>query len=137
MIRTVTAAGAALDRVIAALLSSCLPFVLTRGPGPASEAHWARWHRGALVAVLVDPEPGEWDLVADLGFPAILVHSKPFDSPELASALSTGASALVAADRIDDHFLAVLRMVSQGYLVVDSRPMRPLPQASSSTRFGV
>jgi len=37
-----------------------------------------------------------------------------------------GASALVAADRIDDHFLAVLRMVSQGYLVVDSRPMRPL-----------
>src|SRR5207237_991222 len=38
----------------------------------------------------------------------------------------TGASALVAADRIDDHFLAVLRMVSQGYLVVDSKPMRPL-----------
>jgi DNA-binding NarL/FixJ family response regulator len=78
------------------------------------------------VAVLVDPGTPDWDLVADLGIPAILVHSKPFDSPELAGALATGASALVAADRIDDHFLGVLRMVSQGYLVVDSKPMRPL-----------
>lgn len=118
--------GPALDRVVAALLSSRLPFVLMRGPGPACDAHWARWHRGPMVAVLVDAEAGDWKLVADLGIPAILVHSRPFDSPELAGALATGASALVAADRIDDHFLAVLRMVSQGYLVVDSRPMRPL-----------
>jgi len=119
-------AGRALDRVVAALLSARQPFVLMRGPGPAADAHWARWHRGPIVSVLVDPEPPDWDLVADLAIPAILVHSKPFDSPELASALATGASALVAADRIDDHFLAVLRMVSQGYLVVDSKPMRPL-----------
>jgi DNA-binding NarL/FixJ family response regulator len=80
--------------------------------------------------VLVDPEEREWDLVAELSIPAILVHSKPFDSPELASALATGASALVAADRIDAHFLSVLRMVSQGYLVVDSMPMRPLIKAA-------
>ena len=117
--------GWALDRVVVALLSSRQPFVLTRGPGPA-DAHWERWHRGPLVAVLVDPETPDWDVVTALGIPAILVHSRPFDSPEVASALATGASALVAADRIDDHFLAVLRMVSQGYLVVDSRPMRPL-----------
>jgi DNA-binding NarL/FixJ family response regulator len=118
--------GRALDRVVVALLSSGQPFVLMRGPGPTVDSHWSRWHRGPLVAVLVDPQTPDWDLVADLGMPAILVHSKPFDSPELASALATGASALVAADRIDDHFLSVLRMVSQGYLVVDSRPMRPL-----------
>jgi DNA-binding NarL/FixJ family response regulator len=118
--------GPALGRAVVALLSSRLPFVLMRGPGPAADAHWVRWHRGPLVAVLVDPEAPDWELVADLGIPAILVHSKPFDSPELASALATGASALVAADRIDDHFLGMLRMVSQGYLVVDSKPMRPL-----------
>jgi DNA-binding NarL/FixJ family response regulator len=118
--------GPALDRIVAALLSSRLPFVLMGAAGPASDAHWARWHRGPMVAVLVDPAPGDWDLVADLGISAILVHSRPFDSPELAGALATGASALVAAGRIDDHFLAVLRMVSQGYLVVDSKPMRPL-----------
>jgi DNA-binding NarL/FixJ family response regulator len=118
--------GPALDRVVAALLGSKLPFVLMRGPGPAADAHWARWHRGPMVAVLVDPDEREWDLVADLSIPAILVHSTPFDSPELASALATGASALVPADRVDAHFLSVLRMVSQGYLVVDSSPMRPL-----------
>jgi two-component system, NarL family, nitrate/nitrite response regulator NarL len=123
----------ALDRVVAALLGSRLPFVLSPGPdvaGPASDTHWARWHRGPMVAVLVDPEEREWDLVAELSIPAILVHSKPFDSPELASALATGASALVAADRVEAHFLSVLRMVSQGYLVVDSMPMRPLIKAA-------
>jgi two-component system, NarL family, nitrate/nitrite response regulator NarL len=125
--------GPALDRVVAALLGSGLPFVLSTGPhepGSASDTHWARWHRGPLVAVLVDPEQRDWDVVADLSIPAILVHSKPFDSPELAGALATGASALVAADRIDAHFLSVLRMVSQGYLVVDSMPMRPLIEAA-------
>src|SRR5215472_2835082 len=83
-----------------------------------------------VVAVLVDPQERDWELVADLSIPAILVHSKPFDSPELASALATGASALVAADRIEAHFLSVLRMVSQGYMVVDSMPMRPLIEAA-------
>jgi two-component system, NarL family, nitrate/nitrite response regulator NarL len=123
----------ALGRVVAALLGSSLPFVLSPGPdvaGPAPDTHWARWHRGPMVAVLVDPEEREWHLVAELSIPAILVHSKPFDSPELAGALATGASALVAADRIDAHFLSVLRMVSQGYLVVDSMPMRPLIKAA-------
>jgi len=121
----------ALDRVVAALLSSQLPFVFSQGQhGPASDTHWARWHRGPVVAVLVDPQERDWELVADLSIPAILVHSKPFDSPELASALATGASALVAADRIEAHFLSVLRMVSQGYLVVDSMPMRPLIEAA-------
>ena len=65
-------------------------------------------------------------MVAELGIPAVLVHSKLLDPPELAEALACGASALVAAERVDAHFLSVLRMVSQGYLVVDSMPMRPL-----------
>jgi two-component system nitrate/nitrite response regulator NarL len=98
--------GSALDQVVSALASSPLPFVLIRKPGPVADTHWARWHRGPIVAVLV--------------------HSKPLDPPELAEALACGASSLVSADRIDDHFLSVLRMVGQGYLVVDSMPMRPL-----------
>jgi len=116
----------ALDQVVSALMASSLPFVLVKEPGPLADTHWARWHRGPIVAVLVDPVPPDWDLVAELGVPAVLVHSKPLDPPELAEALACGASALVAADRIDDHFLSVLRMVGQGYLVVDSMPMRPL-----------
>jgi two-component system, NarL family, nitrate/nitrite response regulator NarL len=116
----------ALTRVVTALVASSLPFVLVREPGPVAETHWARWHRGPIVAVLVDPAPPDWDLVAELGVPAILVHSRPLEPPELAEALACGASSLVPADRIDDHFLSVLRMVGQGYLVVDSMPMRPL-----------
>ncbi len=118
--------GLALDQVARLLVASTQPFVLVREHGPMSRAHWARWHRGPIVAALVDPEPADWQLVADLGVPAILVHSKPLDPPDLADALASGASSLVAADTIDDHFLAVLRMASQGYLVVDSMPMRPL-----------
>jgi DNA-binding NarL/FixJ family response regulator len=116
----------ALTRVVTALVASPLPFVLVREPGPVADTHWARWHRGPIVAVLVDPEPPDWNLVAELGVPAILVHSRPLEPPELAEALACGASSLVPADRIDDHFLSVLRMVGQGYLVVDSMPMRPL-----------
>jgi DNA-binding NarL/FixJ family response regulator len=116
----------ALDQVVSALVSSPLPFVLVKKPEPVADTHWARWHRGPIVAVLVDPAPPDWDMVAELGVPAILVHSKPLDPPELAEALACGASSLVSADRIEDHFLSVLRMVGQGYLVVDSMPMRPL-----------
>jgi len=112
--------------VVTVLLESRLPFVLIRRPGPVGDTHWARWHRGPIVAALVDPAPSNWDLVAEMGIPAVLVHSEPLDSPDLAGALASGASALVAANRVHDHFLSVFRMVGQGYLVVDSMPMRPL-----------
>ena len=118
--------GPLLARVATVLLGSRLPFVLIRQRGPVAQAHWAQSHRGPIVAALVDPAPSDWDLVAEMGIPAVLVHSHPLDPPDLAEALASGANALVAADRVDDHFLSVLRMVGQGYLVVDSMPMRPL-----------
>jgi DNA-binding NarL/FixJ family response regulator len=118
------------EQVAEVLVASKLPFVLLREPGPVAEAHWARWHRGPIVAVLVDPGPPDWELVEELGVPAILVHSKPLDPPELAGALARGASALVSADKIEDHFRSVLTMVGQGYLVVDSMPMRLLMRAA-------
>jgi two-component system, NarL family, nitrate/nitrite response regulator NarL len=114
------------DRVVAALIASALPFVLVREHESLADAHWAHWNRGPIVAALVDPEPADWDLVEELGVSAIVVHSEPLDAPDLARALASGANSLVAADSIDDHFLAVLRMVSHGYLVVDSLPMRSL-----------
>lgn len=117
---------AALDQVAAALIAAGLPFVLVREQAPSAGAHWAQWNRGPIVAALVNPEPADWDLVEELGVPAIVVHSQPLDSPGFARALASGANSLVAADKVNDHFLAVLRMVSQGYLVADSLPMRSL-----------
>jgi two-component system, NarL family, nitrate/nitrite response regulator NarL len=116
----------ALDQVVVTLIGSGLPFVLIRRPGPLAESHWAHWHRGLILAALVNPEPADWDVIKELGVPAIVVHNEPLDSPELVRALASGAHSLVPADRISDHFLAVLRMVRQGYLVVDSMPMRSL-----------
>ncbi len=116
----------ALDQVIRVLMASSLPFVLVRDRRNVSQTHWARWHRGPIVAALVDPEPADWAIVGELAVPAVLVHSKPLDSSELADALASGATSLVLAEAISDRFLALLRMAGQGYLVVDSRPMRPL-----------
>jgi DNA-binding NarL/FixJ family response regulator len=114
------------EQVVAALTANGLPFVLVREHGSLADTHWTQWNRGPVVAALVDPEPADWELVEELGVPAIVVHSEPLDAPELARALASGANSLVAADTINDHFLAVLRMVSHGYLVVDSLPMRSL-----------
>src|SRR5580658_4919817 len=118
--------GSALDQVVRKLVASGQAFVLMRDRRHVAQAHWARWHRGPIIAALVDPEPADWGITQDLGVPAILVHSKPLDSSELADALASGASSLVQAETIEDHFLSVLRMAGQGYLVVDSKPMRPL-----------
>jgi DNA-binding NarL/FixJ family response regulator len=118
--------GSALDQVTQVLIASKLPFVLVRDRKQVSQTHWARWHRGPVVAALVDPIATDWAIVEELAVPAILVHSKPLDSAELADALANGATSLVLADRIGDRFLALLRMAGQGYLVVDSLPMRPL-----------
>jgi two-component system, NarL family, nitrate/nitrite response regulator NarL len=114
------------DEVAQLLVAQQAPFVFVAQPAPVADAHWARWHRGPIVAALVDPAPADWDLVDELGVPAILVHSKPLDPAELAEALARGASALVSGDKIADHFRSVLTMVGQGYLVVDSAPMRLL-----------
>jgi DNA-binding NarL/FixJ family response regulator len=116
----------ALDQVLQVLISSKLPFVHMRDRAKVSHTHWARWHRGPIVAALVDPDAADWAIVEELSIPAILVHSKPLDSSELADALANGATSLVLAEAIDERFLPLLRLAGQGYLVVDSLPMRPL-----------
>lgn len=118
--------GSAFDQVIRNLMANKLPFVLLRDRRKVSQSHWAHWHRGPIVAALIDPDAADWAVVEELAVPAILVHSKELDSAELADALANGATSLVLAATIADRFLSVLRMVGQGYLVVDSLPMRPL-----------
>jgi DNA-binding NarL/FixJ family response regulator len=119
-------AGSAFDQVTQILMANKLPFVLVRDRKHVSQTHWARWHRGPIVAALVDPHAADWAIVEELSVPAILVHSKPLDPSELADALANGATSLVLADTISERFLSLLHMTGQGYLVVDSLPMRPL-----------
>jgi DNA-binding NarL/FixJ family response regulator len=118
--------GPALDQVSQILIANKLPFVFVRDREQVSQTHWARWHRGPIVAALVDPDEADWGIVEELAVPAILVHSKQLDSAELADALANGATSLVLAEQIGDRFLSLLHMAGQGYLIVDSLPMRPL-----------
>jgi DNA-binding CsgD family transcriptional regulator len=118
--------GPLLDKVVSSLLASRLPFVLLHQPGPVADSHLGPVAPRPDDRRAGGPGPADWTVVAELGIPALLVHSRPLEPPEVADALASGASALVAADKVDAHFLSVLRMVSQGYLVVASRPMRPL-----------
>jgi DNA-binding NarL/FixJ family response regulator len=119
-------ACSAFDQVIQILMANKLPFVLLRDRKHVMQTPWARQHRGPIIAALVDPEAEDWAIAEELAVPAILVHSKPLDSSELADALANGATSLVLADTVSDRFLSVLHMTAQGYLVMDSRPMRPL-----------
>jgi DNA-binding NarL/FixJ family response regulator len=124
------------DEVARVLVASGLPCVCMPEPAPAADLHWASWHRGPIVVTLVDPAPAHWELAAELGAPVILVRSM---SPGAAGMPGTRrasgargarrASALVPADKIADHFLAVLTTVSQGYLVAETAPARQLPAA--------
>jgi two-component system, NarL family, nitrate/nitrite response regulator NarL len=124
-------AGSAFDQVTQILMANKLPFVLLRERQHVSETPWARQYRGPIVGALVDPEPADWAIVKELAVPAILVHSKRLDSSELADALAQGATSLVLTDTITDRFLSVLRMTSQGYLVMDSPSIRPLIGAAT------
>ena len=111
----------ALDQVVVSLMANGMPFVLVRTPGPTADAHWVRWNRGPVLTALVDPEPADWDLARELGVPVIVVHSEPLDSAELTRAFASGANSLVPAHKIPGHLATVLRMVGQGYLVLDSQ----------------
>ncbi len=117
---------AVLQRLVAVLAAAGLPSLVVREPGPVADQHWASWHRGPIVAALVDPQPPDWDMAAELGVPAILVHTSAIGPTELAEALARGATAQLPAERLEADFCVVLRMVSLGYLIVDSRPMQPV-----------
>jgi two-component system, NarL family, nitrate/nitrite response regulator NarL len=128
-------AGWASDEVARVLVASGLPFAYLAEPAAAAGLHWASWHRGPIVAALVDPVRADWGLADELGVPVIVVHSKPLDPAGLPGILARGASALVPADKIADHFRSVLTAVAQGYLVIDSGPMRQLVGAAHA-RWG-
>src|SRR5207253_486891 len=69
------APGPCLDQVALGLVDAGVPLVLSSTVDGLDQAHWLRWHRGPLTAVLVDPGPEDWTVPAMLAAPAIVVHS--------------------------------------------------------------
>jgi DNA-binding NarL/FixJ family response regulator len=122
--------SAELDRVMMTLIGRQLPVVREHGPRPVPQVHWLSWHRGPVVRVLVDPNPGQWQVGATLGRTAIMVRSGAPDQTATAEALSRGILAIVDAADIEDDLVPVLRLAANGYLVLDPGSTRPFVNAA-------
>jgi DNA-binding NarL/FixJ family response regulator len=111
--------GACLQQIARAMLGEGLPFVVTRRP-EAGMSHWARWHRGPLLAVLVDPVAGAWLLPARLRCPAVVVRTEPPDLGDVLDALRHGSNALLWGESLSRDLCAVLSLVSKGYFLMSA-----------------
>jgi DNA-binding NarL/FixJ family response regulator len=106
-------------RVHLALVAAGLPFVSTSTLAALSHEHWARWHRGPLVTVLVDPTAGDWPAQPPLGACIVVVLTVEPDPSTLAGLLLRGVCALVRGDDVAADLAPVLSVVVRGYLALD------------------
>jgi len=112
-------AGQGRDELAQLLISERVPFVLALKREELIRDHWVWWHRGPIVAVLVDPEPEDWAPTISLGAPIVVVRSR--DVPEqlaIADALARKASGLVSKADVATGLGPILSVVAQGLLVM-------------------
>jgi two-component system nitrate/nitrite response regulator NarL len=112
-------AGKGRDEVARLLVSERMPFVVSLKREELIGDHWVWWHRGAIVVVLVDPEPADWSPTISLGAPIVVVRSR--DAPEqlaIADALARKASGLVFMADVATSLGSILNAVAQGLLVM-------------------
>ncbi len=111
--------GRLLDAVQEALLAAEIPFVHAHTLAPLDQEHWARWQRGPVVAVLVDPANDDWLVPAAVAARTMVVLSANPDLPTFTDMLLRGAHAIVPGRDVSDDLAAVLSVVARGYLAVD------------------
>jgi len=112
--------GPGLEAVQQALLEAALPFVRIHLLTPLDREHWAQWHRGPVVTMLVDPTYDDWLVPAGIGGATIVVLTEEPDLPTLVDLLLRGAHALLRVEDVADDLPAVLPAVAHGYLAVDA-----------------
>jgi DNA-binding NarL/FixJ family response regulator len=129
-------AGPAIDQVMLTLIRAGLPFVRIHGAVPVAQEHWARWHRGPLTAVLVDPAMEDWTLPDRLDIPAVVVQSTPPDGRLAVAALQRGAYALVWLADVVEDLCPVLSLVAHGYRALSAAYVGELSDWMSSMLTG-
>jgi DNA-binding NarL/FixJ family response regulator len=120
-----------LDRVQLALLAASVPVVRGELPVRPDQQHWARWHRGPVVAVLVDPAYDDWQLAASLGGRTIAVLSAEPQLPTLSDTLLHGVRALVRMEDVATDLGLILSVVVRGYLAADAVRLADLRRAAA------
>jgi two-component system nitrate/nitrite response regulator NarL len=112
-------AGPGRDEVARQLIAEGVPLVVAHKREELIRDHWVWWHRGAIVVVLVDPEPADWSPTIALGAPVAVVRSR--DVPEqlaIADALTRQASGLISWAELTTGLSSILSVVAQGFLVM-------------------
>jgi two-component system nitrate/nitrite response regulator NarL len=115
-------AGGCLDEVIVALLEGQIPFAAGRSPHSLSHDHWASWHRGGVVSVLVDPDRDAWQEAVS----AVVVHSTPPELAQTMDAVLHGACAVLSRADVGADLCDVLALVARGYGALNSSHVRVL-----------
>lgn len=118
--------GACRDAVVLALLHAGVPFVQVQELDSLAEDHWVHWHRGQMVALLIDPVTTDWEIPASMDVPAVVVHSSVPEVTVAVDAVLHGAYAIVWRGDVARDLCSVLSLVSHGYRVLDAGHVRLL-----------
>ena len=112
-------AGKSRDEIGQLLISERVPLVIAGNREELICDHWLWWQRGPIVVVLVDPEPGDWQVSIALGAPSVLIRSQ--ESPGqlvIADALARRASAVACTTDVITGLTPILTAVAQGLMVM-------------------
>jgi DNA-binding NarL/FixJ family response regulator len=126
-------AGSGTDRVVGALVSHGVPFVLDRTRTVSLREYPAGWYSGPMAAVLVEPQPADWLASDALGMPILVVHPEHPDRTVVVEALERGAAAVVAVEEVAAHLVPVLAVVARGYVAIRAAGAAPLVERMAAT----
>ncbi|HEX5404250.1 MAG TPA: LuxR C-terminal-related transcriptional regulator [Pseudonocardiaceae bacterium] len=109
------AAGSCRDSVVHTLVAEQISFVsVWRGESLVHD-HWARWHRGSVLTVLVDPDPDDWSWVVTLNTAVVVVRAGGTrDRLAVVDALAHRASGLIIGDDVRTGLGPALRLAAAG-----------------------
>jgi DNA-binding NarL/FixJ family response regulator len=126
--------GPTMDAVWRAAIAAGVPCVHTSTLHSLDQEHWARWGRGPVVAVLVDPTHEDLLVPVVAGGARMVVLSRDPDPATLADLLLRGTGAMVRAEDVADDFAFVLSVVVRGYVAVDSSLVTELAWSMTAGR---
>lgn len=122
--------SATLERVTTVLIAHRMPVIRDHDLHWTEPLHALRWHRGNIARVLVDPAPEHWRIAAASWRCTVVIQTEQHGTSATAT-FANGGAAVLRADHIEDHLVPVLRLVTQGYAIVDHSFARPLEYAAS------
>jgi DNA-binding NarL/FixJ family response regulator len=112
--------GPLADKVAEVLVGSQIPLIVDHSNRPLVADHPARHSRGAVIVLLVDPEPADWSVPLDLPSRIIVVQSAAPEQAVMVDAVLRGADALISEPWLEDALLPAVRLVQAGYLLVNA-----------------